>query len=874
MRDVIRPFGRVVALVATVALAAPAPVWGLQQPDDRKPDVAVRLKPSRRPAVPAESASVVPNARYRGSNVTRWLDGDAYRDLWTTTIRVPVLNLQTFAPGGIKPVKEGGGFQTKNLRFEAANGDEWVFRLVEKKPGAVPSELRSTPVEAIVQDIQSSQHPASTAMAVPIIEAAGVLHPSATLYVMPNDPALGKFRAEFAGQLGDLERFPKVPKDAKEGWAGASKIIDSPELLKLINEEPKEHVDAHAFLIARLADFLINDNDRHAGQWKWARLASGPKTQWEPIARDRDHAFVAYDGLIASVSRMMKANVVRFTGKPDVSGLTFPNDIDRRLLAGLEKPVWDSIAHDLQRRVTDSVIHATAMAMPVEYRSTAPALEALLKQRRANLPAAADEYYRHLAERVHVDGTDSSDCATIVRSADGSVDVRLESGGTTFYSRRFRPGETREVMVYLHNGDDTAVVTGHADESILVRVIGGNGNNVFVDSSTVDGRAHPTHFYDAGLTTGVSYGMDTLFVRLPWERRDGLLRPPLPDYGAGVVPHVGLNDPRTLGLTPLLGFTRYTYGFQDRPYSSMLSVDGEYATQFRGARLSLLTDKRFESSPLHVGAFARVSDLQYVNFFGFGNATTDTLHPSSFFDVHQRQWTVSPVVGYSFGQWTDVTLGPMFQHASTDSASSPFLGMTHPYGFGTFNEGALQFAALYNRQPPRVDSITPSDRYLAVARAAVYPAMMDVQSTFGKATVGLAASLQLPVPTAPTLTFRAGGTKLWGNFPFFDAATIGGDHTTQFIDAQRYAGDASLYGTTQLLVPVVTRFRFVIPARAGIVGDAEGGRVYLNGSSPGGWHSTLGAGVWVGRVFGPQTISLIETRGEKHGLQLRLGLDF
>ncbi len=875
MYDLIRvSVWRSVVRAAAVAVALPSAAFALQQPDPPKDVASVRLKPAERPAAPAESASVIPGPRYDVGPVLRWFDGDSYRGLWTTTIRVPVLNLQTFAPGGLRAVKEGGGMQTKNLRLEATNGDEYVFRLVDKGASGVPSELRGTPVQTVLQDIVSAENPAAAPVAAPIVEAAGVLHATAKLVVMPNDPALGEFRHDFAGRLGEIEPFPSVPKDSKEGWAGASKIIDSPELLKLLNTEAKEHVDARKFLMARLTDFLINDNDRHAGQWKWARFSSESKTEWQPIARDRDHAFVSYAGVVGSAGRIVKASVVSFTGTPSVRGLTSPNDIDQRLLSGLAKTTWDSIAHDLQLRVTDSVIHAAVMALPVEYRSIAPHMEAVLKQRRAAIATAADQYYRELAARVQVNGTDSADRATIVRTADGSVDVRVESGGTTFYSRRFDPGETREILVYLHNGDDTAIVTGRADESIVVRVIGGNGNNVLVDSSTVAGHAHPTHFYDAGPTSGISYGLDTLFVRLPWEERKGKLGPAVPNLGADILPHVGLNDPRTLGLTPLLGFTRYSYGFLDRPYSSMLDVNAEYATQFKGARVSALFDKRFEASPLHIGVFGRVSDLQYVNFFGFGNASLDTLPSSNnFFEVHQRQLGLSPVVGLAIGQWADVTLGPSILHATTDSASSPFLGLSRPYGFGTFNEGALQLVARYDHHPWRVDSVTPSNHILAVASGGVYPKMMDVTSTFGKATLAFDAALQLPIPTTPTLTFRSGGTKLWGDFPFFEAATIGGDHTTQFIDAQRFAGDASLYATSELLVPL-TRFRFVIPVRGGVVGVAEAGRVYVDGSSPGGWHSTAGGGIWIGRVYGSQTLSLIETGGFKRGTQLRLGLSF
>ena len=37
--------------------------------------------------------------------------------------------------------------------------------------------------------------------------------------------------------------------------------------------------------------------------------------------------------------------------------------------------------------------------------------------------------------------------------------------------------ETREIRVYLHGGNDTALVTGDVDTSIPVRIIGGNGSN-------------------------------------------------------------------------------------------------------------------------------------------------------------------------------------------------------------------------------------------------------------------------------------------------------------------------------------------------------------------------------------------------------------
>jgi len=40
------------------------------------------------------------------------------------------------------------------------------------------------------------------------------------------------------------------------------------------------------------------DADRYQGNWKWARFGSSKSARWVPIARDRDHAFNTYDGLL------------------------------------------------------------------------------------------------------------------------------------------------------------------------------------------------------------------------------------------------------------------------------------------------------------------------------------------------------------------------------------------------------------------------------------------------------------------------------------------------------------------------------------------------------------------------------------------------
>jgi hypothetical protein len=57
----------------------------------------------------------------------------------------------------------------------------------------------------IVQDLTSTVHPGGALVVAPLLEAAGVLHATPQLAVMPDDPRLGEFRSSFAGMLGLLE---------------------------------------------------------------------------------------------------------------------------------------------------------------------------------------------------------------------------------------------------------------------------------------------------------------------------------------------------------------------------------------------------------------------------------------------------------------------------------------------------------------------------------------------------------------------------------------------------------------------------------------------------------------------------------------------
>jgi hypothetical protein len=127
--------------------------------------------------------------------------------------------------------------------------------------------------------------------------------------------------------------------------------------------------------------------------------------------------------------------------------------------------------------------------------------------------------------------------------------------------------------------------------------------------------------------------------------------------------------------------------------------------------------------------------------------------------------------------------------------------------------------------------------------------------------------------TKPVLALRAGGEKLFGDFPYFDAAFIGGSRSFRTEHRQRFAGDASLFGTTELRVPLAS-FPLILPLNVGAIGFVDVARVYVDGESPGGWHQGTGAGFWISVVRPELGITVMRTNNPERRVLTSLGFAF
>jgi hypothetical protein len=114
---------------------------------------------------------------------------------------------------------------------------------------------------------------------------------------------------------------------------------------------------------------------------------------------------------------------------------------------------------------------------------------------------------------------------------------------------------------------------------------------------------------------------------------------------------------------------------------------------------------------------------------------------------------------------------------------------------------------------------------------------------------------------------------VWGDAPFHEAAFLGGTDTLTGTTPQRYAGDASVFGNSELRIPVAS-VRTLLPLDIGILGFADAGRVYVDGESPGGWHGVMGGGLWFGLLDRATGMSVVLTSSRDRRVVFGTGLRF
>jgi hypothetical protein len=297
------------------------------------------------------------------------------------------------------------------------------------------------------------------------------------------------------------------------------------------------------------------------------------------------------------------------------------------------------------------------------------------------------------------------------------------------------------------------------------------------------------------------------------------------------------------------------YGFRRLPYSSHLLMRAGYATAARTYRAEFTGEFRDIVPPAIVALEMRASGIEVLHFYGFGNETFAPGETNPY-KVKQQQYLIAPSLEFRPSRSVEISVGPVFKVAHTHLDEGTFINAFPPYGVGNFGQvGATAEFRLDTRNRERAATRGIS----AHLGGSFYPAALDVTTAFGEGHAEAKTYLTARIPLRPTLAVRVGGKKLWGTYPFHEAAHIGGPATVRGFREHRFAGDASLYGSVELRL-FISKFYLLLPGDWGIFGLGDVGRVYLSGETSDRWHGAVGGGLWFAFITPSSTVSLTWAR--------------
>lgn len=791
----------------------------------------------------------------KGKFVRFWM-GDNYRDIWDMEIELPVFDLSS-EHGGLTILKRGGGQQTRSVRLEDGNGRQYVLRSVNKfVEKALADNMRNTIAVDVVQDGISASHPFAALCVPELADAAGVMHTNPRIVWVPDDPALGIYREEMANGIFLYEERPAGNRDDINSFGNSEDIVNTATTVRKTQDEHDHVVDQESVLKARLLDILINDWDRHDDQWRWAKFKEDGKKVYRPIPRDRDQVFFVNQGVMMWIATRNWA-MRKFQGFDhnisDIRGLGYnARYFDRSFITEPDKNDWMKFTADLQRSITDSVIHQAIQKLPEDvYQSGGQEIEHILRSRRDDLDKYISEYYLFLSRAVDVVGTDERELFEVNRQENGLTEVNVYALSKKkgklkeqLYHRVFIPDETREIRLYGLKGKDKFLLHGEAPKGIKVRIVPGKGNDSIMDRSRVRGMGKKTIVYERkDKKNHISGNAETKVILSSDKSIDDYDRKQF-KYNINMpLAYLGYNIDD--GVFVGGGIRLKRFNFRD---SAFHTITGQ---------LALLTRAFAINYHGFVSAFSRTFDFEMDaslslprnvdNFFGISNQSAITTDDKKYNRVRYEYAYANPRLKHTLTEHVSYTFGAFYQYFKTTDTNNRFIAGLYPAQLDSSAFAGHHYAGLNAVFciDTRDDKALPHRGIHWETDLGGFYSIRDEGRNFLRFRSDLSMYLSFRKDPRLVFAFRFGGAGNIGDYEFFHANFLGGKTNLRGFRSNRFAGDYSFYQNTEIRLKVMNLQTYIFNGQTGILLFNDIGRVWVAGEDSQSWHNGYGAGIWV-----------------------------
>jgi hypothetical protein len=787
------------------------------------------------------------------SKTHRFFLGENYRKLWSAPVKLRIFHISK-EKGGLKILQRGGGKQTKSLRLQDPTGQQWVLRTIQKYPEkGLPVDLRPTVAKDILQDQVSAAHPFSALTVPPLAQALSIPHSNPEIVYVPDDPALGEYRQDFANQVFLFEE--REPLDAE-------KTDNTEKVQRKLQDDNDNRVDEKIVLRARLLDMLLGDWDRHEDQWRWEKIDGKHETVYEPVPRDRDQVYYKTSGLFPWIvsHQWLKSKFQGYSDQiRDINGWNFnARYFDRYFLNQLSEDDWKEQIAYVQGKLTDDVIDKAIKKMPdTIYQLSGKEIANKMIARRNVLAQQALEYYRFISREVEIPASDKTDKFSINNETGGNLTVtvnKIKKDGSidkVTYHRTFKPDVTKEVRLYGFAGEDIFSVTGTEPSPIKVRMVGGDG----VDSFYVDNNLHNKR---------------NLYV---YDRSDQQNKLPLPsqvkiktstDTAVNQYdktsykfdrfePIILANYSNDIGILLIGGFSYEKHGFRKEPYAFM----EEFLTNYSLERKSLLFTyvaewkKLIGNNDLGINILSRGPN-NLSNFFGIGNNTVfenQGDHKMPYYRNRYDYVTGDVSLHHTYGNLRlSAGIAGQFYNSKASNNTKRFLN-----GYDQLNPDESVFGTkLYAGLTANAQLDTRNKRIIPTQGVLWNTTISGFSgggsgshNTYGQILSEFSFYLNPDRDSVLVIANRTGLGTTVGDATYFQLMKLGGAQNFRGFHTNRFTGKTIAYNNLELRLKVLDFSSYLLPGSVGLIGFNDVGRVWVPGESSDQWHDGYGGGIYL-----------------------------
>jgi len=799
---------------------------------------------------------------FEGNKARYFFFGKSYRPEWYEGVKAPVFDIGN-VKGGLKILKKGGGNQTSSLRLEATNGKQYVIRLLEKDASKlIPDQYKSNFIKKAVQEGISGSNPYAAFIVPPLADAVEVYHTNPKLVFIPDDPRFGIYREDFKNKLALFEERPAKDQSDAPYFGNSKKIINTPDMLAKLYKDNDNKVDQHMVLKARLLDTFLGDWDRHDDQWRWAQFENEHKGKYyQPIPRDRDQVFYVSEGLIPGLIGSSWAVPGLQGFGPEVENITglwsfAAKYFDRSFLTELERVDWIKASSKMQAQLTDSIIESALDQLPNNiYQYHGDKIVSDLKSRRDGLNNYAIAYYEALAKKVDIVGSNKKELFKVVRQDKDTTVVslyKIDKDGNhdkLLYHRRFITTETSEISLYGLEGNDIFNIEGNVSRGPKIRVIGGQGEDVFTDNSKVGSLGKSWVVYD--LKTE-----DNLLTEGKETKNKTSRNPEVNEYDRKAFkynyfgPLLAVKYNRDDGLFIGAGINFKIQGFRKNPYKSShkFSITNAIATSsynflYEGKFIDVLGKADFLIN-------SEIRSPNYVtNYFGLGNESLyDQSRGIDYYRVRFEEILLNAKLKYDIGEQFSLTVGSSSQVIKVEPTPERFIK--------NFNANGLDSATVFKRKVwtgfSSTLEIDTRNREILTEKGLKWTTnfgynvgVSEFAGSYGNFSSDFTFFYSFKTPSRVTLSNRTGFAQVFGKYEFYQANYLDGYDQLRGFRKFRFGGERIIYNNTDLTIRLLNVRAYILPTQIGLTLFYDTGIASVEGQDSDEWHNGYGGGVWI-----------------------------